>query len=135
MNDEHYMGLALAQARLAAEAGEVPVGAIVVRGGQVIASGHNAPVGRKDPTAQTALAAPDVFAFGNLAGDAGNRVTAGAVARVDALDLVAVRRNLFSTASVTSPYDFDRDGRVTALDLAAARANLSRSLPATALLA
>ena len=86
-------------------------------------------------TAQTALAAPDVFAFGNLVGDAGNRATAGALARVDALDLVAVRRNLFSTASVTSPYDFDRDGRVTALDLAAARANLSRSLPATALLA
>ncbi len=38
------MGLALAQARQAAGAGEVPVGAVVVRDGQVIAVGRNAPV-------------------------------------------------------------------------------------------
>ena len=45
------MRLALAQARLAAAAGEVPVGAIVVRAGVVIASGFNRPVGTHDPTA------------------------------------------------------------------------------------
>jgi len=45
------MQLALRQAQAAAEAGEVPVGAVVVRAGQVIAMGHNAPLGSHDPTA------------------------------------------------------------------------------------
>jgi tRNA(adenine34) deaminase len=57
VNDEVYMGLALAQARLAATAGEVPVGAVVVRGGQVIASAHNSPVGHNDPTAHAEMIA------------------------------------------------------------------------------
>ena len=45
------MQLALRQAQAAADAGEVPVGAVVVRAGQVIASGHNAPLASHDPTA------------------------------------------------------------------------------------
>jgi tRNA(adenine34) deaminase len=45
------MQLALRQAQAAANAGEVPVGAVVVRAGQVIASGHNAPLASHDPTA------------------------------------------------------------------------------------
>jgi tRNA(adenine34) deaminase len=49
--DAHFMQLALAQARAGALAGEVPVGAVVVKNGEVIASAHNAPLGRKDPTA------------------------------------------------------------------------------------
>jgi tRNA(adenine34) deaminase len=49
--DIGFMQLALRQAQAAADAGEVPVGAVVVRAGQVIASGHNAPVTRHDPTA------------------------------------------------------------------------------------
>jgi tRNA(adenine34) deaminase len=51
LTDEHWMHKALQQARLAAEAGEVPVGAVVVKGGQLLASGHNAPITRHDPTA------------------------------------------------------------------------------------
>jgi tRNA(adenine34) deaminase len=51
------MGLALDQARQAAAAGEVPVGAVVVRNGQVIATGHNAPVGSSDPTAHAEIVA------------------------------------------------------------------------------
>jgi tRNA(adenine34) deaminase len=51
------MGLALAQARLAAAAGEVPVGAVVVKDGQVIGAGRNAPVGSNDPTAHAEIAA------------------------------------------------------------------------------
>src|SRR5688572_18773400 len=51
------MGLALEQARLAAAAGEVPVGAVVVKDGQVIASGCNAPVGSSDPTAHAEIVA------------------------------------------------------------------------------
>ena len=50
-DDRAFMRLALAQAQAAAEAGEVPVGAVVVRAGQVLASGHNAPLSQTDPTA------------------------------------------------------------------------------------
>ena len=39
--DLHWMGLALAQARLALAAGEVPVGAVVVHNGELIGSGFN----------------------------------------------------------------------------------------------
>jgi len=49
--DLGFMQLALQQAQAAADAGEVPVGAVVVRAGQVIATGHNAPLSSHDPTA------------------------------------------------------------------------------------
>ena len=49
--DAGFMQLALHQARAAAEAGEVPVGAVVVRAGQVIAASHNSPLTSHDPTA------------------------------------------------------------------------------------
>ena len=55
--DTHFMRLALAQAALAADAGEVPVGAVVVQGGQVIATGCNAPIKGHDPTAHAEIAA------------------------------------------------------------------------------
>lgn len=57
MSDADYMQLALAQARQAAEAGEVPVGAVLVRGGQVIATGYNQPIGGHDPTAHAEMQA------------------------------------------------------------------------------
>ena len=46
---------ALAQARLAAEAGEVPVGAVVVRDGRVVAEAGNAPRDTHDPTAHAEI--------------------------------------------------------------------------------
>jgi tRNA(adenine34) deaminase len=55
--DAHWMGLALEQARLAAAQGEVPVGAVVVKDGQVIATGRNAPIGSHDPTAHAEVVA------------------------------------------------------------------------------
>ena len=51
------MQAALAQAQLAAKAGEVPVGAVVVRDGAVIAAAHNAPRGQNDPTAHAEILA------------------------------------------------------------------------------
>ena len=51
------MAQALAEARAGAAAGEVPVGAVVVRGGQVIAGAHNAPRGLADPTAHAEVLA------------------------------------------------------------------------------
>ena len=55
--DEHWMRQALAQAQTAALAGEVPVGAVVVKDGQVIATGCNAPVLGHDPTAHAEIVA------------------------------------------------------------------------------
>lgn len=55
--DEHWMRLALAQAQAAALEGEVPVGAVVVKDGQVIATGRNAPVQGHDPTAHAEIVA------------------------------------------------------------------------------
>ena len=55
--DLHWMRLALAEAQAAAQAGEVPVGAIVVKDGQVIATGRNAPVEGHDPTAHAEIVA------------------------------------------------------------------------------
>ena len=51
------MALALEQAREAAAAGEVPVGAVVVKDGQLIARGRNAPIAGHDPTAHAEVMA------------------------------------------------------------------------------
>ena len=51
------MRLALAEARAAAAVGEVPVGAVVVKDGAVIATGRNAPIDRNDPTAHAEIIA------------------------------------------------------------------------------
>lgn len=51
------MALALDQARQAALLGEVPVGAVVVRNGEVIAAGCNAMIGTHDPTAHAEIVA------------------------------------------------------------------------------
>ena len=51
------MSLALDQARKAAARGEVPVGAVVVRNGLVIATGCNAPIQEHDPTAHAEIVA------------------------------------------------------------------------------
>ena len=56
-SDLTFMRLALGQAHLAARAGEVPVGAVVVKDGRVIAVGQNAPVAAHDPTAHAEIAA------------------------------------------------------------------------------
>ena len=51
------MAVAIAEARLAAAADEVPIGAAVVRDGTVIARTHNQTVARRDPTAHAELLA------------------------------------------------------------------------------
>ena len=51
------MDLALAEARAAAAAGEVPVGCVIVRDGAVIARAANRPIGAKDPTAHAEMLA------------------------------------------------------------------------------
>ena len=56
-NDDDYMRLALELARQAEQSGEVPVGAVVVKEGEIIGRGFNAPVGRHDPSAHAEMMA------------------------------------------------------------------------------
>ncbi|MET1114952.1 MAG: tRNA adenosine(34) deaminase TadA [Comamonas sp.] len=56
-NDEAGMRAALAQAQAAGVAGEVPVGAVVVKDGVVVGRGRNAPVTSHDPTAHAEIMA------------------------------------------------------------------------------
>ena len=55
--DEIWMRQALDQAHNAWALGEVPVGAVVVKDGQVIATGFNQPIGTHDPTAHAEIMA------------------------------------------------------------------------------
>jgi tRNA(adenine34) deaminase len=50
-DDERFMAEAMAEAAAAARAGEVPVGCVLVRDGQIIARGHNLRERAQDPTA------------------------------------------------------------------------------------
>ncbi len=56
-HDSAFMQLALEQAALAARAGEVPVGAVIVCGGEVIAQGYNQPIASHDPSAHAEIVA------------------------------------------------------------------------------
>ena len=57
LTDAQAMSLALAQAALADAAGEVPVGAVVLKDGIVIATGCNAPIATHDPSAHAEMQA------------------------------------------------------------------------------
>ena len=55
--DRQYMQQAIEQAMLAASAGEVPVGAVLVRNGKVISKGFNQPISNSDPSAHAEMLA------------------------------------------------------------------------------
>lgn len=57
MTDQEYMQLALDLAQLGAAEGEVPVGALVVKDGEVIGCGYNAPISCHDPSAHAEIRA------------------------------------------------------------------------------
>ncbi|HZZ93077.1 MAG TPA: tRNA adenosine(34) deaminase TadA [Usitatibacter sp.] len=57
MSEELFMREALVLAAEAAEAGEVPVGAVVVKDGQVVGRGYNRPITSSDPTAHAEIVA------------------------------------------------------------------------------
>jgi tRNA(adenine34) deaminase len=56
-SDEFFMGFALNEARMARDAGEVPIGAVIVIDNQIAGSGHNRPIGANDPTAHAEIIA------------------------------------------------------------------------------
>ncbi|MFT6190315.1 MAG: tRNA(adenine34) deaminase [Oleispira sp.] len=72
--DQNFMKLALEQGRLAYDAGEVPVGAVVVLDGQVIGRGYNKPITSLDPSAHA-----EVVALRDAALNIGNYRLANAV--------------------------------------------------------
>ena len=57
MNDSDYMQLALEEARLAAEAGEVPIGAVIVHDEKILARAGNHTIRDCDPTAHAEIVA------------------------------------------------------------------------------
>lgn len=57
MSHSDFMSAALEQAALASDAGEVPVGAVIVINGEIIARAFNQPVGNVDPTAHAEIVA------------------------------------------------------------------------------
>ena len=56
-DDAYWMGKAIAQAKKAGAAGEVPIGAVIVKDGAVIARGHNLRESNQDPAAHAELIA------------------------------------------------------------------------------
>jgi tRNA(adenine34) deaminase len=57
MNDEKWMQYALELAHKAEDAGEVPVGAVIVLNGELVAEGWNRPISSSDPTAHAEIIA------------------------------------------------------------------------------
>ena len=65
--DEKWMRIALEEAGEALAAGEVPVGAVIVRGGELLARAHNGPIALNDPSAHA-----EILAIRRAAAAAGN---------------------------------------------------------------
>jgi tRNA(adenine34) deaminase len=57
MNDLEFMQAALAEARQAGDAGEVPIGAVVIREGEIVARGQNRVLRDIDPTSHSEIVA------------------------------------------------------------------------------
>jgi tRNA(adenine34) deaminase len=55
--EERFMRKALAEAKKSQNKGEIPVGAVIVRGGRILSRGRNQPVGLNDPTAHAEVMA------------------------------------------------------------------------------
>jgi tRNA(adenine34) deaminase len=57
LTDHEFMELAVKEALQASQAGEVPVGAVLVQDGEVVARDHNRPISLNDPTAHAEILA------------------------------------------------------------------------------
>ena len=63
MSDVEFMSEALTLAASAGQAGEVPVGAVIVSGAQIVGRGYNAPISSHDPSAHAEIQALRAAAF------------------------------------------------------------------------
>ena len=55
IEDEKWMQLAILEANIAKDKGEVPVGSILVQNNQIISKAHNCPISKNDPTAHAEI--------------------------------------------------------------------------------
>jgi tRNA(adenine34) deaminase len=120
-NDFRLMALALEEARHGAAENEVPVGAIVVLGGNVIGAAHNRPITLGDPTAHA-----EILAIREAAAKAGAYRLVGAsiyvtlepcVMCVGAIVTARISRVYYGArdekaGALGSVYDIGRDGRL-----------------------
>ncbi len=118
--DYLMMQAAVLAARRAAAAGEVPIGAVLARGGSIMATAHNAPISLSDPTAHA-----EILVLREAARCAGNYRLAGTTLYVTmepclmcvgALLHARVERVVFGCAepkggALGSVYDVGRDAR------------------------
>lgn len=119
--DMDFMALALEQARRAAAAGEIPIGAVVVVEGTVVAAAHNRPIALEDPTAHAEVlalrAAARKLRTYRLTGAALYVTIEPCVMCIGAMVHARVARLCFGAAdekagAVGSVYDIGRDGRL-----------------------
>ncbi len=115
------MALAIAQAQHAAAAGEVPIGAVVVHEGRVIAAARNSPIALNDPTAHAEIlalrqAAQELATY-RLVGATIYVTLEPCVMCVGAMVNARIARLKFGAhdekaGAVGSVYDLGRDGRL-----------------------
>jgi tRNA(adenine34) deaminase len=118
-DDNAMMAQAIEQARLGASEGEVPVGAIVVAEGKIVAAAHNRPIALNDPTAHA-----EILALREAAASLGAYRLVGAtiyvtlepcVMCIGAMINARIARLVFGArdekaGAVGSVYDLGRDG-------------------------
>lgn len=121
LDDGTAIGLALEQARLAAAEGEVPVGAIIVAEGKLIASAHNQPIALNDPTAHAEIlalrAAAKLLASYRLTGTSLYVTLEPCLMCVGAIVHARVARVVYGArdpkaGAFGSVFDLGRDGRL-----------------------
>lgn len=121
IDDSDFLSRALAQARQGADEGEVPVGAVIVLDGAIIAAAHNRPIASSDPTAHAEVLAlrEACAALGTYRlNDAALYVTLEpCVMCVGAMLNARIARLIFGAwdekaGAVGSVYDIGRDGRL-----------------------
>ena len=78
--------------------------------------------------ADTGLASPDVFYFGNLAGDTGDHSAGATQAVVSGADQLSTRSHMGELPAPDSRYDHRRDGQINSIDVVTVRANLFQTL-------
>jgi tRNA(adenine34) deaminase len=121
LTNSDFMALAIEQTLRAAEAGEVPVGAVLVLDGAVIAAAHNRPIALDDPTAHAEVlamreAAQKLHAY-RLVGASIYVTVEPCVMCIGAMINARIARLCFGArdekaGAVGSVYDIGRDGRL-----------------------
>ena len=128
-DDEHWMRTALAEAQAAGERGEVPVGAVVVRDGVLLARAGNAPIARTDPSAHA-----EIEAIRQAAAQIGNYRLVGATLYVTLEPCVMCMGAILQARLTRLVYGSNdpKAGAVTSLFQLADDPRLNHRLPVTA---